>query len=195
MNRLTLGLLRVRRWYVQLGSLVFFNSFFLQGLKRLPCPTFNCHACPLANFACPIGAIQYFGTVRQVPLVTVGVLGVVGLLIGRLACGWFCPFGFIQDLLYKIKVRKISLSNRHASWIRYGIMLVLVVIVPIITLELWFCKLCPAGALEAAIPAVLLQPEVRWLIGWRFWGKIVILIAFIVGMAHIKRPFCRCSSR
>ncbi|MCD6359051.1 MAG: 4Fe-4S binding protein [Dehalococcoidia bacterium] len=191
MVRLTLTLSKVKRWCVQLAFLVIFNSYFFQGLKRLPCLTLNCHACPLANFACPIGSIQHFGTIRRFPFYTLGIVGIVGLLIGRLACGWFCPFGFLQDLLYKIKVKKITTSNRYASWIKYGVFAVLVVIAPILTSETLFCKLCPAGALEAGIPVVLLNPEIRWLIGWHFWAKIAILVAFLIAMAHIKRPFCR----
>lgn len=191
MSRFISWLSKVRRWYVQLGSAVFFNSFSLQGFKRLPCPALNCHACPLANFGCPIGVIQHFGTMHQVPWFTIGVLGVVGVLIGRLACGWFCPFGFLQDLLYRIKVNKVNLSNRYANWIRYGVLLVLVIVVPIITLDTWFCKLCPAGSLEGGIPWVVIDPGVRQLVGWRFWGKITILIVFIVGMVFVKRPFCR----
>jgi polyferredoxin len=65
--------------------------------------------------------------------------------------------------------------------------------------DMWFSKLCPAGAIEGAIPWTLggMGPEspagfdVVSLIGGMFWIKMVILGVFVVGMVFVKRPFCR----
>jgi len=181
----------VRRSWVQLGATVAFNSYLLAPwLKSVPCAGFNCYACPGAILACPIGSLQHFGVIRQVPFYLLGFLGLVGGLIGRMSCGWICPFGFLQDLLHKVPLPKWRLSNR-LGWLRYVFLVVLVGLVPIFTLEPWFCKLCPAGALEAGLPLVILNPDLRGLAGLLFAVKIVILAGFLAWMMVTTRPFCR----
>jgi len=190
-ERFTTWLARLRRWPAQLGATLLFNSYFLAPwLKSVPCAGFNCYACPAAIMACPIGSLQHFGVIRQAPFYLLGFLTLVGGLFGRLGCGWICPFGFLQDLLHKVPVPKWRMGNR-LSWLRYAILVVLVGIAPIITLEPWFCKLCPAGALEAGLPLALFDVEIRALAGPLFAAKMVILAAFLVWMMATTRPFCR----
>ncbi|MBA7618116.1 hypothetical protein ES703_25437 [subsurface metagenome] len=183
-------LLRIKRWIVQLISLFLWNSLFFPQLKVLPCPGLNCYGCPFAVFACPIGTLQHFVIIRQLPFYTIGILGIIGSFFGRMSCGWLCPFGFLQDILHKIKVPKLRFSNRF-SWLRYAVLIILVVIIPYLTLEPWFSKLCPVGTIEAGIPWLILQPPLRELIGWLFGLKILILIFFLVWSIVTSRPFCR----
>ena len=178
MNRLGNWLLK-RRVVVQVISALTLNSYVTRNItKGIPCAALNCHACPAASFACPIGVLQSFIIRRQIPFYTLGFIGLVGALVGRLGCGWVCPFGWFQDLLHKIPVRKWRLPNR-LNWTRYIVLGLLVLALPLATRELWFCKLCPAGALEASIPTPLIIPEVRHLIGGFYWLKIAILAAFV----------------
>lgn len=189
--RFTDALARLRRAPTQLASTLLWNSYFLAPwLKNVPCPGFNCYSCPLAITACPIGTLQHFIIIRRVPLYLLGVLGIIGMLFGRTACGWTCPFGFLQDLLYKVPLPKWRISNRWAP-ARYVVLALLVVIIPFITLEPWFCKLCPAGALEAGLPMIALQADLRELIGLLFAAKMVILALFLLWMMVTSRPFCR----
>ena len=189
-NWLGVLLLRSRRWTIQLGSFVVINSYFFPWLKRIPCSGLNCYACPAAVFACPIGALQQFAVIHQVPLYTLGILGLIGSLTGRLNCGWLCPFGLLQDCLHRIKVPKLRLSNRF-GWIRYVVLVLLVGIIPYFTLETWFSKLCPMGTLEAGIPIIATNTDLRQSIGGMFALKIVILVLFLVWMVFTRRPFCR----
>jgi polyferredoxin len=56
----------------------------------------------------------------------------------------------------------------------------------------WFCKyLCPAGTLEAGIPMLLLQPNLRSTVGVLFLNKFFFLIVFVVWAVLSSRPFCR----
>jgi ferredoxin-type protein NapH len=183
-------LLRSRRWAIQLGSLVLVNSYFFPWFKRIPCAGMNCYACPASIFACPIGVLQQFSVSHKIPLYTIGFLGLIGALVGRLACGWFCPFGLLQDALHKIRVPKLRVSNRF-GWTRYAVLVLLVGVIPYLTLETWFSKLCPVGTLEAGIPILSFNAELRNLIGGMFILKLSILAAFLVGMVFIRRPFCR----
>ena len=190
MNRLGHWLLK-RRAVVHAISALTLNSYVTQNVtKGIPCAALNCHACPAASFACPIGVLQHFIARGQIPFYTLGFIGLVGALVGRLGCGWACPFGWFQDILHKIPVRKWRLPNRF-NWTRYIVLGLLVLALPLATHELWFCKLCPAGALEASIPTPLIFAEVRDLIGGFYWLKMAILAAFIAWMIVTSRPFCR----
>ena len=194
MTRFIRLLLSARRRWVQAASFALMNSFVLQNLKFLPCPGLNCYACPGAIFACPIGTLQHFAALRRFPFYTLGVLGLVGVLSGRLACGWLCPSGWAQELLYRlgrrVRWRDWRLPDR-LGWLRYAFLAVLVGIVPLLTLEPWFSKLCPVGTLQASIPWIMLDAGLRQQIGGLFLVKVAILLAFLVWAMRTKRPFCR----
>ena len=91
----------------------FKNSNIYQGsLKEICAPTLNCYACPGAVFACPVGTLQHFVIVGQaVPYYVAGYLAAIGAFVGRMTCGWLCPFGFLQDLLYKVRSVKIRIPR------------------------------------------------------------------------------------
>jgi ferredoxin-type protein NapH len=187
-------LLTARRRWVQAVSFLVMNSFVLPGLKAAPCLGMNCYACPAAIFACPIGTLQHFAVIRQIPFYTLGALALVGVVVGRLACGWLCPFGWLQELMHglrgRLRWRAWPVSERF-GWLRYAFLIVLVGIVPAITLEPWFSKLCPVGTIEAAIPWIVLDADIRAQVGWLFVVKVAILIGFLLWMVRTKRPFCR----
>ena len=184
------SLLRVRRGWVQLGAAVLTNSYFPTFLKHVPCPGLNCYSCPAAAFACPIGGLQHFAAARQAPLYLGGALGLVGLTTGRLTCGWLCPFGWVQDLAYKLPTRKWS-PRLRLPWLRFAVLILLVLVLPFLTGEQWFSKVCPAGTLEAGIPWVLLSEEVRKQAGGLFAFKIGTLAGLLGWMVVTRRPFCR----
>jgi polyferredoxin len=168
-------------------------------LKSACVPFLNCHACPTALMACPIGMLQHFMALGQVPYFLIGFFIVIGLAVGRAACGWLCPFGLIQDLLYKIKAKKFGIP-KFLNYLKYPILVILVIILPYFTYTHWFSKLCPFGALTAGIPWVIwnpidpdfdtqvIDPET---VGFWYFLKIAILIVFLLWFVLSKRPFCR----
>jgi len=182
---------RTPRILTQVTSLLVLNSYFFQSsLKYIPCISFNCYACPLAVFACPIGTLQHLVILNQIPFFTVGVLALFGIVFGRFICGWLCPFGFFQELLYKIPFpKKISLNaNRYLPFV---ILIVLVFLIPWVTKLPWFCRLCPVGTFEAGIPLTIYEEQLRQLIGPIYWIKIGILVALVLLSVASYRPFCR----
>ena len=204
---------RVLRRISQIVGVILPNAYFrawggdpqiYQGkLKGVVAPILNCYACPSAVVSCPAGSAQHFAALKAIPYFVLGVVGGVGLLIGRATCGWICPFGFLQDLEFKLG-RKLKLPHiKLPRWIHYGrylFLIGLVILAPLLTAEAgefgapgetWFCKLCPAGALEGGIPQVLLHPELRQLLGVLFTTKMVILGVFLISFLMMKRPFCR----
>jgi len=192
---------RTKRLYVQALAALATNSYFLAPyLKYLPCPSLNCYACPLAVFACPIGSLQHFVIIGLFPFLLLGLLALVGSVVGRWSCGYICPFGLFQDLLAKARRRKLSLPG----WMTYGRYVSLAVVtlaIPAVFNEPWFCKLCPAGTLEAGIPivgAALFKVKVLGhysqflgMVGWMFHLKLALLALTVLAAVYVKRPFCR----
>ncbi len=181
----------LERWRTrfQIGGLLLTNLHFLQA-KWLPCPVLNCYACPLASFACPIGSLQFALGVGIFPFYLLGVLFLSGLLFGRFTCGWLCPFGLLQDLLHKIPSPKVKLP-RPLSYGKYAFLLTLVLLVPLLLKEPYFCKICPQGTLEAGIPWPIIDKNMRALIGWLYFLKVGILLGVVALSVLIYRPFCR----
>ncbi len=173
----------------QSASLVLLNAYFLR-LRSICIPALNCHSCPAAVFACPVGVLVNFASLRIVPFVAIGVLGLVGIVGGRLVCGWLCPFGFIQDGLHKIPTKKLSLPPR-LGYTKYLVLIATVGAVPFLFPDslLVFCRLCPAGTLESSIPWRILGVSTTFTIGFPL--RISILVAVLVLMIVVSRGFCR----
>ncbi|MBC8316779.1 MAG: 4Fe-4S binding protein [Desulfobulbaceae bacterium] len=178
-----------------------------QGPLKVVCsPGLNCYSCPAATTYCPMGALQQLMvSIRfsletghyYVGLYVLGCIGVVGSFLGRMVCGWACPFGFIQEMLHKIPSRKWGVP-RILRFFKYAVLFGMVLLLPLFVVsefglgEPWFCKyLCPAGTLEAGIPMLFLRPELRGTIGWLFYNKLIIMIFFIIWSVLASRPFCR----
>ncbi len=204
-----------KRRLFQVGAALAFNAYlpsffragiFQGGIKGICLPALNCYSCPSAIGACPIGALQSgLSSVRlhlaaaqkQFGLYVLGFLTIVGSLVGRLPCGWLCPFGLFQELVRRQNWRGFKLP-RFLTNFRYLVLVLFVILLPLIIIDefglgqTWFCKwICPAGTLEAGIPLVLLNPNIRAQVGFMFSWKMGILLLFIILMLFIDRPFCR----
>lgn len=46
------------------------------------------------------------------PLLAVASFLAIGVLLGKSLCGWICPFGFVQDLIDFIKLKKMEVSPK-----------------------------------------------------------------------------------
>lgn len=206
--------MRARRMTQALSALAinpyffYFSSRALYGgeLKKICIPGLNCYACPLTLFSCPIGSLQHslrllsgkLGGVKAhfarglgALIYVLGSIGLVGAVVGRMPCGWICPFGLLQDLLYKIPAPKFGLPRLIRRG-RYLFLFVLAIAAPLLTGVSWFSRLCPAGSLEGGVVLKLAPPlgglpATRWF----FWLKIAILVGFLVWFVFSKRPFCR----
>ena len=193
------------RKYTQLISAVLYNchltGFFTGRIykgatKGICVPGLNCYSCPGALFACPLGSLQgaLAQSVFRLPLYMLGTLLLFGLLFGRMICGFLCPFGFLQELLFCLPVKKIKKSRitRAFSYLKYGILILFVIVIPVVTLTPGFCKfICPAGTLEAGLPLVLADDAIREQIGWLFSWKVYVLVLCILLCAACYRAFCR----
>lgn len=188
------------------------NSYlagFLQGkiykgnLKKVCVPGLNCYSCPGAVGACPIGAIQaVVGSWNfKMAYYVIGFLIFIGAMIGRVVCGFLCPFGLIQELLHKIpfpkKIRTFY-GDILLRKLKYVIFAVFVILLPLFVVDLmgqgapYFCKLiCPAGMLEGGIQLVLMNQSLQSAVGWLYAWKGVLLMITIILSIIIYRPFCK----
>jgi len=181
----------------------FTGTLYTGSLKTVCVPVLNCYSCPGALGSCPIGALQSVANTRKlnVSFYTVGILALIGISVGRLFCGWTCPFGWFQDLIYKIPIKKRPVIGKIGRVLSYGKYLVLLVFVFILPAAVYntlglgepaFCKwICPAGTLEASFPLLLTNPSLRELPGLLYSWKIVVLMAIITLSLFTSRPFCR----
>lgn len=203
--------LSFRRRLIQLASALIYNANLpgfvsgklYKGVNKGVCvPGLNCYSCPGAVGSCPLGALQnaISNMPNKAPFYIAGFIMLVGLLLGRVVCGFLCPFGLLQELLYKIPTPKIKKSpvTRALSKLKYAVLAVFVILLP-----LWyafakgmplpaFCKyICPAGTLEGGIPLVILREEYRGVIGLLFGWKTLLCAAILILCVFLYRAFCR----
>lgn len=182
----------------------FFKGNIFKGKSKAFCvPVLNCYSCPGALGACPIGSLQaaLSGTEKRFPFYVLGSMMLFGVICGRLLCGFVCPFGFIQDLLHKIPVKKIKLPkklDKALRFVKYAVLLIFVILLPLLLNDKYglsspyFCKLiCPAGTLEGGIPLLLTNEGLRSMAGFLFGWKTALLVLILIACIFIHRFFCK----
>ena len=183
-----------RRW-VQTFFLLLLHSFWGYNvawffkLKLFCNPVLSCHSCALAWFTCPVGIWVHYSGWHLFPYVAIGTTVLLGVLIGRMLCGWVCPFGFLQDLVHKIPTRKFELPS-WTSYVKYAVLVLTVFLFPFLwgeSTQLSFCRVCPSSALQVTIP--YLVEGGTWTV--TTYVKLGLLVG-VVGLAIVaERSFCK----
>lgn len=122
-------LLTRSRFYASLFSTVVLNLRPFVWLRGACAPGMNCHGCALATGACPVGVFAFGSAMHALPALALGTILAIGIVFGRLACAFACPFGLLQDLLHRIPGPKLSLP-RWWRWGKYAALVLLVVALP-----------------------------------------------------------------
>lgn len=198
----------VRRKIIQIAAFGYSNTYlgnFISGRiykgewKQFCNPGMNCYSCPAARLSCPIGAMQAVsGSIQfRFSFYVVGFVLALGVIFGRAICGFICPFGLIQELLYKLPFPKKKL-RKEFTYVKYLMLLVFVLILPVVRTNAVgmgdpaFCEyICPVGTLEGGIPLLGTHPELRSMLGTLFSFKMCILIATLIGCLMVCRFFCK----
>ncbi len=167
--------------------------------KQFCNPGLNCYSCPAASLSCPIGALQAVnGSMHfQFSFYVVGFLLAAGVLAGRFICGYLCPFGLLQELIYRIPTPKRKLRRGFLA-VKYVVLVVFVLLLPVVATNYMgmgkpaFCQfICPAGTLEGGLPLLLTHPELRRATGALFLLKLAVLLITVSGCIFVYRFFCR----
>lgn len=177
----------------------FFNGqIYKGGTKNVCVPGLNCYSCPGAVGSCPLGSLQnaLSASKTRTPAYVFGTLILFGLLLGRTICGWLCPIGLGQELLYKIKTPKVKKNKvTHVfSYFKYVLLAVLVVIIPLTLTIPGFCEyICPAGTFQGGLGLLLNSENYGKLadLGPLFTWKFTVMVLIILGSIFFFRFFCR----
>lgn len=159
-----------RRRLTQLAATILYNGrggAYLLGSdmtwKNTCIPGLNCGYCRYAAAGCPWGITQQTLTGFALPVGwrVWGLLVLGALLLGRMICGWLCPFGLVQELLDKLPTVKLPKNKltRFFTWFKYVLLLLFV-------FDIYFFDLHG--------------------LDWRWVAGFVALAA-----VFIYRPFCR----
>lgn len=175
-----------------------YSTDFSNSTKIICVPGMNCYSCPGAIGACPLGALQNAleASETRTPYYLLGILLLFGLMLGRTICGFLCPAGLLQELLYKIKTPKLKKNSytRVFSYTKYVILVALVIVIPMFINSPTFCKyICPVGTFEGGI-GLLSNPnntDYLAMLGSIFTWKFAVLVVIIVLCIFIYRFFCR----
>lgn len=202
---------RKRHRIQALGALAFNGNLkgFVQGqiyqgsLKKVCVPVLNCYSCPGALGSCPIGSAQAVLGSRKFHFsyYVLGLILLFGITLGRFYCGYLCPFGFIQDLIYKITKRRVKIPKKlHGilTKLKYLLLIGPVLLLPWLQKVLrgigdpLFCKyICPAGILEGALPLMAKDITLRSAIGALFHWKLFLALLILGSCIFIYRVFCK----
>lgn len=201
----------IKRRITQFVSLILLNSRFAEtGFSTgwLCIPVLNCGACAVSWLGCPIGLMSDKIAFHAFPLLVLGIVFGIAVLAGRFLCGWVCPMGLLQDLLYKIPMLKIRLPS-FLRYLKYVFLLLAVVAVayfigkepPFAGLDnsepaetpakylLFFCRYCPTAALEVALPDMIrfsdYLPNAERILRFSVLAIVIVLAV----MNH--RSFCK----
>ncbi len=167
--------------------------------------------------SCPLGVLQLTLGARELLIGTVasGLLLIgLTLVLGRVFCGWICPFGALTDWFSKplarcraARANAAPLSPDNKA-LKYGILGGVLLAAGIFRSPA-FCAVCPVGTtcrtaglqgvnlgLETAAVPVILSLET---VNRRFWCKVLCPIGALLALfarfrlAKIRLPFATCA--
>jgi len=129
-------------------------------------PTFSCCYVNTRGGTCFMLALQqtigaFTLESMLVFMETLLLFSVLVIIIGKAWCGWVCPLGFIQDLLFTLRsrlgggyVRFTESVKRKIAWIKWAFLTIALVI------PVWvaFPLFCPGVALNLYIPFCQMCP-------------------------------------
>jgi len=153
------------RWIVMLGSLA------VIGFLQMGCPS-------------PIGAIQ---NIFMAPLdfaktlpfwIKLAVVIVPAFFLGPIFCGWVCPKGVIQELLYR-KELHLKIPEKLDKWLRmipYFVLFALISVPVLFELKIFTTAVSPFKVFFN-----LMGPPFA----------LGFLIMILIGSLFIFRPFCK----
>ncbi len=156
----------------------------------------------------------------MIPWLALASIFLSAILLGRVFCGWVCPFGFIQDLVGYVKRKRKDVSpgtHRGLVMIKYFILILVLFISGTLAVSLAlgigegykqalgifapapFNVLNPADSLFVLLPSIisklqhgLSEDVVSSLLGAPLvWVRLFIMVLTLLLAVYIPRGWCR----
>jgi len=206
------GGLQLFRHFTQLLTFLFLNAKII-GLAStgIIVPYLHVTESPFSVANGAYESLEYTIARGVFPLLVLGTIYLTATTVGRVFCGWACPFGMVQDFLSYIpwvkrqRVTTQTISQfKDVKWVVLGLSLFSAILVgwrrattteanPLgVFSDSPFSVFSPSGTLFAYIPWMMLwNNNVLATAGLTAWIKMAILVATIVPSLYIPRFFCR----
>lgn len=202
--------LQIWRHLVQLISFVVLNGkIFGLGATAVIVPYLHSIQSPFSTAYGAYESLEYSITRGVFPLLVLGIIYFTAVTVGRVFCGWACPFGMVQDFLSYIPVKKDKLSASTASSLRD----IKWAVVAFSVLSAILAGYKRTGATDAPVgvfsdapftvtsPSDTLFTYIPWMMLWKSdllatvgllgWLKLGLLLAILAPSIYIPRFFCR----
>jgi ferredoxin-type protein NapH len=204
--------LQAWRHVVQLITFLFINGKFL-GLAStgIIVPYLWAVGAPFSTVHGAYEALEFSISQGVFPLLALGVIYLTAISVGRIFCGWACPFGMVQDFLAYLPFKKEKIAHvthnqiKDIKWAVLGFSLFLSILVGLkrsgttetsvpvgVFSEAQFSVISPSGTLFSYLPWMILwNNDALAKAGVLGWLKFGALIGVLVPSLYIPRFFCR----
>ncbi|NHJ84627.1 MAG: 4Fe-4S binding protein [Asgard group archaeon] len=211
---------RLLRWLVQIASFLLINGGLIGvGWHLAILPINQPAGAPFTTVLGAFDVLQQMLAGGLFPFISFGVFLIIGGLLGRMMCGWVCPFGFFQDLLRLVPIKKLKISkplNKGLRDIRAVIFWAIILVVSFLGYKILIDDLAYVEGFAPFDkqpwtpfnPAATLFVMFFYMIFWKqhpggdedfvagnwkfmFYFRIIILLAVIVMSIFIPRFYCR----
>jgi len=207
-----LGTLQYLRHFTQFLALLFSNGKLI-GLAStgIIVPYLHVTQSPFSTVHGAYESLEYTIARGAYPLLVLGIIYLTAITVGRLFCGWACPFGLVQDVLSYLPFKKTKLSSSAVSQVKdlkyavLGFSLISVLLIawrrsassvqedPMgVFSDSPFSVISPSGTLFAYIPWMMMwNTNVLANAGMVAWVKLGVLVLVFVPSMYVPRFFCR----
>ncbi len=189
--------LTAKRRFVQILALILLSgnitafTFNAVSFGGVCLPIIHCNACPLTWFACPIYTISELIQFHSIPWLALGLIAGCGALVGRFFCGWICPMGLLQDLLYLVPAPKLRFPS-FLRWLKYAFL-----IIAVGATAYWagkdvlyfFCAYCPVATMEVTLPSMIVNHD--WTMDAGRILRLAVLLSVLALVIFNMRWFCK----
>jgi polyferredoxin len=133
------------------------------------------HPSPLCALTKPLARYHIIGFIPPPMIVMVGAMVVFSLIGNKIFCGWICPLGCLQELVYKMSkgLKRIHLSFSITNSVRFSLIILFSIYVVFFKINIY----------DLFNPFELFH--------WHLYTYIIVVTAIVIAASLIFfRPFC-----